>query len=166
MSKDSYKISNGLWVVLQSRDITPRISFNMVVLLLKVLSVEKTINILTKWMYSIHIPTTLTRTINQTHFDHLIRIPREFPLSIIKLLMLKTHPSSWGFYRTSLSILFITLIIGLLVVTIETNLFIIFFQSCQVFTSFRKFTFFHTFANIPVNKSSFGVHQIELMIKP
>merc|ERR1719150_724226 len=30
---------------------------------------------------------------------------------------------------------------------------------------FREFSFFHTFSNIPVDKCTFGIHKIKLMIK-
>merc|ERR1711997_1000716 len=48
---------------------------------------------------------------------------------------------------------------------IHSNFFIIFFQSCQIFSSFGKFSLFHTFTNIPVDKSTFGVHQVKLVIQ-
>merc|ERR1712050_544290 len=48
---------------------------------------------------------------------------------------------------------------------VHTNFFVIFLQSSQIFTSFRELSFFHTFTDIPMNKSTFGVHQIKLVIQ-
>ena len=48
---------------------------------------------------------------------------------------------------------------------VDTNFFVILFESGKILTSFGEFTFFHTFTNIPVDESSLGVHKIELVIK-
>jgi len=45
-----------------------------------------------------------------------------------------------------------------------TNLFVILLKSGKIFTGLREFTFFHTFSDIPVDKGSLGVHEIELVV--
>jgi len=44
------------------------------------------------------------------------------------------------------------------------DLFVVLFQSSQIFTSFRELTFFHTFADIPLYEGTLGIHQVELGI--
>jgi len=48
---------------------------------------------------------------------------------------------------------------------IHTDFFVIFLQSCQIFSCFWEFTFFHTFSDIPMDESSFSIHKIEFVIK-
>merc|ERR1712024_217662 len=47
---------------------------------------------------------------------------------------------------------------------ISTDFFIIFLQCSQIFTSFGKLTFFHTFTNVPMDKGSLGVHKVKFMV--
>merc|ERR1712055_487383 len=49
---------------------------------------------------------------------------------------------------------------------IHANLFIILLKSCHVLPGLRELSLFHTLSDIPVNKSSLGVHQVKLVIKP
>ena len=48
---------------------------------------------------------------------------------------------------------------------VQSNLFIILLKSSQILTSLGEFTLFHALSNIPVDKSTLGVHQIELVIQ-
>merc|ERR1712176_1188541 len=48
---------------------------------------------------------------------------------------------------------------------VEANFFIVLLESSHIFSCFGEFTFFHTFTDIPVDKSSLSVHQIELVVK-
>jgi len=47
---------------------------------------------------------------------------------------------------------------------IQSNLFVILLQGSEIFSGFREFSFFHSFSDIPVDESSLGVHEIELVI--
>merc|ERR1712150_195300 len=47
---------------------------------------------------------------------------------------------------------------------VGTDFFIVLLQSGKIFTSFREFTLFHTFSDVPVNESAFGVHEVELVV--
>jgi len=58
-------------------------------------------------------------------------------------------------------VLFLTFTFG----GIDTNLFVILLEGGEIFSGFREFTFFHTFSDVPVNESSLGVHEIELVVK-
>merc|ERR1712020_146243 len=48
---------------------------------------------------------------------------------------------------------------------VKTDFFVILFKSSQIFTGLGKFAFFHTFSHVPVDKSTFGIHQVKLMVK-
>src|SRR5256885_12540064 len=48
---------------------------------------------------------------------------------------------------------------------VESDFFVVLLKSCQVFSSLGELSFFHTFSNVPVDESSFGVHQVKLVIK-
>ncbi|KAE9528137.1 hypothetical protein AGLY_012559 [Aphis glycines] len=48
---------------------------------------------------------------------------------------------------------------------VHANLFVILLESSQIFTSFREFSFFHTFSNIPMDESTFGIHQVKLVVQ-
>merc|ERR1712061_806776 len=48
---------------------------------------------------------------------------------------------------------------------VKTNFLIILFEGSQIFTGLRELTLFHTFSNIPMNKSTFGIHEVKLVIK-
>merc|ERR1719237_1434986 len=56
-------------------------------------------------------------------------------------------------------------IIFLLSDGVHADLFVIFLQGSKILTSFREFSLFHTLTDVPVNKSSLGVHEIELVVK-
>merc|ERR1712107_288102 len=47
---------------------------------------------------------------------------------------------------------------------LNSNLLVVFLQCRQVFTGFGKLALFHTFSNIPVNKCTFAVHEVELVV--
>jgi hypothetical protein len=44
------------------------------------------------------------------------------------------------------------------------DLFVVLLKGSKIFTGFGEFTFFHTFADIPVDESTLGVHKIELVV--
>merc|ERR1719384_302134 len=45
-----------------------------------------------------------------------------------------------------------------------SNFLIIFLQGRQILTSLRELSLLHTFSDIPVYESSFGVHHVELVV--
>merc|ERR1719316_1004445 len=47
---------------------------------------------------------------------------------------------------------------------LNSHLFVILLQSSKIFSRLRELTFFHTFSNIPVDESTFRIHEIELVI--
>merc|ERR1711934_683808 len=49
---------------------------------------------------------------------------------------------------------------------VESNLFIILLQSSQILTGFRELSLFHALSNIPMNKSSLGIHEVKLVVEP
>ena len=48
---------------------------------------------------------------------------------------------------------------------VGANLLIIPLEGSKVFTSLGELAFFHTLSNVPVNESTFGVHEIELVVE-
>lgn len=49
--------------------------------------------------------------------------------------------------------------------SVNTNLFVVFFKSCQIFSGFTEFSFFHTFTYVVMNKGSLGIHKVEFVIQ-
>mmetsp|Transcript_9445 Transcript_9445/g.15172 ORF Transcript_9445/g.15172 Transcript_9445/m.15172 type:complete len:464 (-) Transcript_9445:98-1489(-) len=47
---------------------------------------------------------------------------------------------------------------------VSADLFVILFEGSQILASFREFSLFHTFSNIPVDKGTLGIHEIKLVI--
>ena len=58
-------------------------------------------------------------------------------------------------------VLFLTFTFG----GLGTNLLVILLESGKILTGLTELTFLHTFTNVPVNKGTLGVHQIELVVK-
>jgi hypothetical protein len=48
---------------------------------------------------------------------------------------------------------------------VQANFLVVLLQSSQILASFREFTFFHTFTDIPVDEGTLGIHKIELVVK-
>ena len=48
---------------------------------------------------------------------------------------------------------------------LNSHLLVIFLKSCQVFSCFWKFSFLHSFTDIPMNECSFCIHEIEFVIE-
>merc|ERR1719499_33957 len=69
-----------------------------------------------------------------------------------------------GLYK-NLSILVLISTIIPSISRVETNLLIIFLKSSKVLSGLRELSLLHTLSNIPVNKSSLGIHQIKLVVK-
>merc|ERR1711892_340359 len=49
---------------------------------------------------------------------------------------------------------------------VKADLFIILLKSSKILTSLRELSLLHTLSNIPVNKSSLGIHEVKLVVKP
>src|ERR1700709_1855583 len=84
--------------------------------------------------------------------------------------ILKTIPGM-GAFESSLLMLAVAsqyLVLALLSARrhlIASNLLVILLKSCEILPSFAEFAFFHAFANIPVDKCPFRVHEIKLVIQ-
>jgi len=63
-----------------------------------------------------------------------------------------------------LELITITLLFTLTFCSLNANFLVVLLQSCQVLTCLRELTFFHTFTDVPMHKSSLGIHEIELVI--
>ena len=63
------------------------------------------------------------------------------------------------------SLIFFTLLLSLTLDGIDTDLFVVLLQGSQIFTSLRELSLFHTLSDVPVDESTLGVHQVELMVE-
>jgi hypothetical protein len=48
---------------------------------------------------------------------------------------------------------------------VNSNFFVILFESREIFTSLGEFTFFHTLTNVPMDEGTLGVQEIKLVIE-
>src|SRR5580692_6321216 len=48
----------------------------------------------------------------------------------------------------------------------DSDFFVILLEGSQIFSGFGEFSFFHTFSDVPMDKGSLGVHEIEFVIDP
>merc|ERR1719324_197716 len=48
--------------------------------------------------------------------------------------------------------------------SLDADLLVVLLKGCEIFTSLREFALFHTFADVVMNESALGVHQIELVV--
>jgi len=46
----------------------------------------------------------------------------------------------------------------------DSDLLVILLEGGKIFSGFGEFTFFHTFTDVPMDESSFGIHKIEFVI--
>merc|ERR1712166_252328 len=58
----------------------------------------------------------------------------------------------------------IALLFSLALRSLDTNLFVILLESCEILTSFAELAFFHAFANIPVYEGALAVHEVKLVV--
>merc|ERR1719317_1394491 len=63
-------------------------------------------------------------------------------------------------------LIFISFSIILSFSRVKANLLIILLKSSKILTSFGELSLLHTLSNIPVNKSSLGIHEVELVVQP
>ncbi|OQS04464.1 hypothetical protein THRCLA_03304 [Thraustotheca clavata] len=61
-------------------------------------------------------------------------------------------------------LIFFTIVHVFTFLAFSRHFFVVLFKGSKIFTGFREFTFFHTFTNIPVDKSTLGIHQIKLVV--
>merc|ERR1719188_2205816 len=48
--------------------------------------------------------------------------------------------------------------------SLDTNLFVILFESSKIFTSFGELTLFHTLTDVVVDEGTLGVQQVKLVV--
>merc|ERR1712185_764235 len=58
----------------------------------------------------------------------------------------------------------ITLFLASTLSSFDANLFVVFLQSCEIFTRLGELTLLHTFSNVPMHEGTLGVHEVELVI--
>merc|ERR1719317_1691333 len=63
-------------------------------------------------------------------------------------------------------LIFISFSIILSFSRVKANLLIILLESSKILTSFGELSLLHTLSNVPVNKSSLGIHEVKLVVQP
>jgi len=48
---------------------------------------------------------------------------------------------------------------------VSTDLFVVLLKGGKILASLRELAFFHTFSDVPVNESTLGVHEVELVVE-
>merc|ERR1712002_396936 len=59
----------------------------------------------------------------------------------------------------------ITIVFAFSLNRVYTDLFVVLLEGSHVFTGLAELTLFHTLADIPVDESPFGVHEVELVVQ-
>ena len=62
-------------------------------------------------------------------------------------------------------LIFISLILFIILCSVASNFLVVFLEGSQILTSLGELSFLHTLSDIPVDKGSLGVHQIEFVIE-
>ena len=75
-----------------------------------------------------------------------------------------SNGSSCGMFHLG-NLIFLSFLLSLAFDRVDTDLFVILLQGGKIFTSLRELSFLHTLSDVPVDESSLGVHQIELVIQ-
>merc|ERR1712025_1207179 len=91
------------------------------------------------------------------HFTFQIYLYEKARLKIIENLILKVLPRVYKNLKLLIWIDFVRCLF-------RYNIQIVFLQESKVFPCFRELSFLHTFTNIPVHKSSLGIHQVILCV--
>merc|ERR1712028_219135 len=58
----------------------------------------------------------------------------------------------------------IALLLAFTLGSLDAHLLVVLLECCQILASFAELTLFHTLADIPVNESTLGVHEVKLVI--
>ena len=61
-------------------------------------------------------------------------------------------------------VLFIKVVFSFSISSLCTDLFVVLLEGSEILAGLGEFTFFHTFSDIPVDKGTLGIHQVELVV--
>jgi hypothetical protein len=67
-------------------------------------------------------------------------------------------------HNIPLQIFFFLASLSLCFRSVGSNLLVILFEGCKIFTGFGEFSLLHTLTNVPVNEGSLGIHEVELVV--
>jgi len=62
-------------------------------------------------------------------------------------------------------LILLALLFSLSLNTVDSDLFVVLLKGSKIFTSLRELSLFHALSDVPVNEGTFGVHEIELVVK-
>mmetsp|Transcript_6919 Transcript_6919/g.9959 ORF Transcript_6919/g.9959 Transcript_6919/m.9959 type:complete len:242 (-) Transcript_6919:793-1518(-) len=88
------------------------------------------------------------------------------PQAIVEGLLLNSFSQREGTIRKMIITLvfFIKVFLAFAVSSLSANFFVVLLKSSKILTGLGEFTLFHTLSNIPVDKGTLGIHQVELVI--
>jgi hypothetical protein len=66
--------------------------------------------------------------------------------------------------ETAYLVLLIKVLLSFTISSLSTDFLVVLLEGSKILTSLGEFTFFHTLADIPVDKGTLGVHQVELVV--
>eukprot|EP00043_Microstomoeca_roanoka_P004837 m.52137 g.52137 ORF g.52137 m.52137 type:complete len:469 (-) comp12680_c0_seq1:98-1504(-) len=67
--------------------------------------------------------------------------------------------------RAMRCLILLTLVLAFTIHGVDANLLVILLEGSKIFTSLSELAFLHTLTDVPVNESTLGVHEIELVVK-
>merc|ERR1711865_554839 len=67
-------------------------------------------------------------------------------------------------FQKPLELITIALLLAFTLGGLNADLLVVLLECCQVLASFTELALFHTLANIPVNESTLGVHEVKLVV--
>merc|ERR1711974_432070 len=86
----------------------------------------------------------------------------------VSIRLTSMSPPSSKAARASLcsELIAVALLLALTLGRLNPHLFVVLLQGGKVLTSLAEFTLLHSFPDIPMNKGTLGVHQVELGVDP
>merc|ERR1719277_1253386 len=116
----------------------------------------------------IHIHTNDEGANRGSKIPWMLKLPRSTRRGVVEKTITTALPSrTIEFNRISaqaLKLITIAFLLSFAFCCLNANLFVVFFKGRQIFASLAELPFFHTFSNIPVDKSTLAVHKVELVI--
>lgn len=74
--------------------------------------------------------------------------------------------SLWSVLRSGRGcLIFLAFLLSLTLDGVDSDLFVVLLKGSQIFTGLRELSLFHTLSDVPVDESTLGVHQVELVVK-
>merc|ERR1712176_1747055 len=116
----------------------------------------------------IHIHTNDEGANRGSKIPWMVKLARSTRRGVVEKTITTALPSrTIGFnriYAQALELITIAFLLSFTFGCLNANLFVVFLKGCQVFAGLAELPFFHTFSNIPVDKSTLAVHKVKFVI--